>query len=217
MTRSELIRHRVVKALAAGSLLVAAALPLAVASTAGATATSIATATVSFTPTGGSAGAVGAGASGTFSISGATVANDGSSNVSLTTTAPDATFSSLSEGSGTVSGNFATTSSTTPGSYPITLTDDGGTSTTSTSVLTIDADPTVTQISSSSVAQSQNESVTVTGTGFVSGATVSFTNNTNSITLEASTTFSSATSLSVVVYGYNGRTTHSLLRSAPTR
>jgi hypothetical protein len=139
-------RHGV-KALAAGAVLIAAALPLAVASSAGA-ATTLGGATVYFATDSSDGGNgtqtlgddysyFGTGGSGTIQIevlASADLANDGG-NVSLTTNAPGVTFSSVTEsatvgGAGSTSNRyvtayFASTSASVPGTYNLTLVDDG--------------------------------------------------------------------------------------------
>jgi hypothetical protein len=178
-----------VKALAAGAVLVAAALPLAIGSVAGATTAPTLTyfgSTTTSTNIG--IGATTASAV-TVDFDGSGFANDGGS-VSLSTTAPGVTLSSASEsagGAGTVS---VSTSAATPGTYSVTLTDDNGTSTALAGALTIDASPTLTGVSPGSITAGSGSgttslstagatTVTISGTNFVSGATVTFVNTTN--------------------------------------
>jgi len=128
-------RHGV-KALAAGAVLIAAALPLAVASVAGAaTSLSGATVVVNTADDGGNGSQnatanFGTGGSGRITVTGITDANDGATNPTLTTNAPGVTFSALTEtgapGAGTgFTVDFSSTSATVPGTYSLTLVDDG--------------------------------------------------------------------------------------------
>jgi hypothetical protein len=222
-----------VKALAAGAVLVAAALPLAIATAAGAaTITNIV-----FTVGSGAVGnTIGTGASGTFVITGTAFAGDGS-NTTVTSTAPGLTFTNVAEANGTtpdtgtsVTGSFASTSATTPGNYTLTVTDDSGTftSTTTASGVVVVGAPTITTVTPAAPVTQGNPAVitvvTIVGTGFVTGATVSFTNTTDGTVLTAAavgtdisggkatspdqgtTTFGSATSLTVAVSPTNSIT-----------
>jgi hypothetical protein len=234
MNTSRRIPRIMVKALAAGAVLVAAALPLAIATDAGAaTITNIV-----FTVASGAVGnTIGTGASGTFVITGTGFAGDGS-NTTVTSTAPGLTFSGVSEANGStpdsgtsVSGSFASTSATLPGNYTVTVTDDSGpsTSTTTASGIVVVAAPTITSVTPATPIAQSNPTVvtvvTIVGTGFVSGATVSFTNTTDGTVLtsapvagdisvstgkattgQGGSTFGSATSLTVAVSPTNSIT-----------
>jgi len=187
-----------VKALAAGAVLVAAALPLVIATDAGAATITNIVFTVSLgngltTAAGGQT--IGTGATGTFAITGVGFAGDGSSTT-VTSTAPGLTFSGVSEANGatpdtgtTVSGSFATTSATVPGDYTLTVTDDTGpsTSTTTASGVIVVAAPTITTVAPATPLTQSNPPVpsivTITGTGFVANATVTFTNTTDGTVL----------------------------------
>jgi len=180
MNTSRRIPRQLVKALAAGAVLFAAALPMVVASAAGAATLTTAT----FTPHGATANTIGTGASGTFSITGVGFAADGSTTT-VTSTAPGLTFTGVSEtNSTTVAGSFTSTSATVPGNYTLTVTDDGGTytSTTTAGGVVVDANPGVTTVAPNSTTQGNPpaaKTVVITGTGFVSGATVNFQNTTD--------------------------------------
>jgi hypothetical protein len=180
MNNPRRIQRHLVKALAAGALLAAAALPLAIATAAGAAPGAL---TVAFAP--GTANAFGSGASGTAAITGTGFINDGG-NVTITSSAPGLTFSSGAESDAThASADYASTSATVPGTYSITLTDDGGTATV-TGAIVVNADPSYSSVSPAGLvdlATPTATTVTVTGAGFVSGATVTFTNVANGTTL----------------------------------
>jgi len=180
-TLRRLPRHGV-KALAAGAVLIAAALPLAVASVAGA-ATSISSATVVVNTAldggNGSQNATanfGSGASGRITVSTITDANDGATNPVLTTNAPGVTFSNLTEtgapGAGTgFTVDFSSTSATVPGTYSLTLVDDGTgpSGSTDAAAFTVDAAPgytasTLTGLADGVPVVAAND--TITGSGF---------------------------------------------------
>jgi hypothetical protein len=192
MNTSRRIPRQLAKALAAGAVMIAAALPLAIATEAGAaTITNIV-----FTVASGAVGnTIGTGAAGTFVITGTTFAGDGS-NTTVTSTAPGMTFSGVSEANGatpntgtSVSGSFATTSATIPGNYTVTVTDSSGpsTSTTTASGIVVVANAAITSVTPATpVTQSSPPVatvVTVTGTGFAANATVTFTNTTDGTVL----------------------------------
>jgi hypothetical protein len=197
-----LIPRHMVKALAAGAVLVAAALPLAVASGAGAaTAPTLTHVYLGASPST-AALTFGAGASGTVNFTGTGFAYDGG-NVSLATTAPGVTFSNASEIGNTGSASYSSTNAATPGTYSVTLTDDNGTSTALAGVLTVDADPTVTAISIPTVAQGQTTaSLTITGS-FVTGATATITDVATGAALTNSITYTNATTLTGTITGTN--------------
>ena len=223
------IPRHMVKALAAGAVLIAAALPLAVASTAGASGTSIVSGTALFNVgTGGGStnlSSFGTALSGTLLLTGGagdSLINDGGT-VTLATSAPGVTFSSVKETSTTtLTANFASTSATVAGSYSLTVTDDGGTSTLP-AAFTVNAAPTVTSLSPSVIPQ-QNPvgatavAVTITGTGFTNNlnpaAPVTFTSLVNGTKLKvAGYVDVSATSVTVNVTPVNA--TNNLLAATP--
>ncbi len=218
------IPRTMVKALAAGAVLVAAVLPLAVVSSAGATGTPTVTSLAFSQTLGGTsipAGAmdnIGVGASFYVNVTGTNFAYDGATNVQLTTTAPGVTFLEVKETSATnVEAAIVTTGATTPGSYPVTVTDDNGTGTSTTNVLNVVAAPTITSVTPNSVPQGTGDvSVTITGTGFQdytflgsSGLpTIAVANATNGVALyqNSSETYVSSTELTVNLYGENSVT-----------
>ncbi|HET8990665.1 MAG TPA: IPT/TIG domain-containing protein [Acidimicrobiales bacterium] len=134
---------------------------------------------INFSTNGGSDGSYfGSGASGTFTLfdQSAPFAGDGG-NTSVTTNAPGVTFSGVTNTSlnhNTITGSFASTSATVPGTYNVTVTDNAGTETYN-NAFTVSADPTVTSLSvtSGSTIPTGNASPggtqiteTVTGSGF---------------------------------------------------
>jgi hypothetical protein len=198
MNTSRRIPRQLVKALAAGAVLFAAALPLVVASAAGAATLTAAT----FTPHNGTFATpneIGTGASGAFSIAGSGFAGDGSTTT-VTSTAPGLTFSGVTEavGGATVSGSFTSTSATVPGTYTLTVTDDTGASTSTTTAggVVVDANATITTVTPATPVTQANGApaattatlVTIAGSGFVSGATVTFQNTTDGTTLASADT-----------------------------
>jgi hypothetical protein len=189
MNTSRRIPRQLVKALAAGAVLFAAALPLVAATAAGAAITS-----VTFTPHGGTTNTIGTGASGTFCLAGA-FATDGSTTT-VTSTAPGLTFSGVTEPLSTattcasgVAGSFTSTSATAPGNYTLTVTDDQGptTSTTTATGVIVEANAAITTVAPATPLTQGNPAVpavvTITGSGFVSGATVKFQNTTDGTVL----------------------------------
>ena len=168
-----------VKGLAGLAVLVASAVPLvalagpASAATAPTLGCSVAALTAPALCTNGYA-IVGQGFAGAFRAEGTGFAADQAvgGNVTLTTTAPGVTFSSVNESSATnLTANISTTSATTPGFYPVTLTDDSGTVTFPVG-LGVDNGPQITSISGNvGTAAGASSAVTITGTG-LKGATV---------------------------------------------
>ncbi len=173
-----------VKALAAGAVLIAAALPMVIATAAGAVDTisgvTFCTTVVTCGGNGGTttvATSFGTGASGSFVLTGPTggFAGDGETIATVTTTAPGVTFSGLSDTTGTtITGHFASTSASTPGSYPITVTDNNGTGTLA-GAFTVNAPPSVSAAVPATIADTAgNAAVTVTLTGSFVGTPVVF-------------------------------------------
>ncbi len=204
------ISRSTTKVLATGAMLVAAALPLAAAGTAGA-ATSppdLSGASIAFAPHGTATNSFGTGAAGTFDLTSVVgAANDGG-NVSLTTSAPGVTFTSVAEISATeVTGHFASTAATVAGSYSLTLTDNNGTSAVLAGAVTVNAAPALTTVAPATItAGNAAVTLTLTGTGFVTGATATLTNTGNGTTL-ASTATTGAFTAGVVTTGTQGATT----------
>jgi len=198
-----------VKALAAGAVIIAAALPMIIATAAGAATLTTAT----FTLHGATLNTIGTGASGTFSIAGVGFAGDGSTTT-VTSTAPGMTFTGVSEtNTTTVVGSFATTSATVPGNYTLTVTDDTGpsTSTTTAGGVVVEANATVSSVTSAApITQASPpvvSTVTITGTGFVTGATVSFQNTTDGEKLASANSATGAFTAGIVTTGVQGSAT----------
>ena len=176
MNNPRRIQRHLVKALAAGALLAAAALPMAIATAAGAVTTPTVT-SLAFTPHGATANTIAAGASGTVAITGTNFINDGGT-VSISTTAADVTFSSVVETSTTTAtANYSATSAQTAGTFNVTLTDNGG-SATLTGAFSATATPTFTSAAPTPIYEGTGaNTVTITGSGFETGATVSFSSD----------------------------------------
>lgn len=182
MNSPRAFQRHLVKALAAGALLAAAALPMAIATAAGA-ADSVTSVTFNTANGGGTTNAAyfGSGASGTFDIVGA-FAGDGG-NTTVTTSAAGVTFSGVTNTTTTdITGNFATTSATVPGTYTITVTDNAGTATSAQGAanggFTVYGDPSITSLSVASGSDTPAFPViatTATGSGFVGTPAISFT------------------------------------------
>jgi hypothetical protein len=194
MNNPRRIQRHLLKALAAGSLLVAAALPMAIASVAGAATTY----TAAFSTSG--AANTGPGDSGTFTItaSAATFAGDGGNATITAPAASGVTFSSVVDtdhaAKETITADYATAATATPGAYTLTVTDDSGTFT-ATNAITVDAAPTLTAINPASVADTTAHTPVVsafTGT-FVGTPTVVLTSTVNGTTIEATAAASGGT------------------------
>ena len=175
------ISRPLVKTFAVGAVMVAAALPaMAIAGTASAATTAptiactVAATTGTPTCTNGYA-IIGQGMTGTFVLEGTGLAFDQAvgGNVTLTTTAPGVTFTDVNETSlTTLSANIDSTSATTPGFYPVTLTDDNGTVTDAVG-LGVDNGPQVATIAGNAgTVGSAASTVSVTGT-FLNNSVVS--------------------------------------------
>jgi hypothetical protein len=196
MNTLRLLPRGMAKAVAAGAVLVAAALPMAIATAAGA-ATSY---TVSFSTS--SAAYTGPGDSGTVTItaSAATFAGDGG-NASITTNATGVTFSGVVDTSQTVlTASYAVASTTAAGAYDLTITDNAGTETI-TNGFTVDAAPTVTSLSTSSIVDNPAAvatNVTVTGSGFFGTPKVTFTSTVDGTKLANTPAASSGTQSATV-------------------
>src|SRR3984957_2332651 len=166
------ISRPLVKTFAVGAVLVAAALPaMALAGTASAattapTITNSAASTGTPAPSGDSYAIVGQGFGGNFSATGTNFADDQAvgGTVTLTTTAPGVTFSNVNETSATtLTATIDSSSTTTPGFYPVTLTDDNGT-VTETVGLGVDNGPQIKTIAGNAgTAGGAASTVTVTG------------------------------------------------------
>lgn len=165
-----------IKAVAAGAVMVAAALPIAAVSTvAGAVTAPTLTCLTTFTPSCPNFLTAGQGSSGTVYFEGTGFANDQAvgGNVTLTTTATGVTFSNAQESNSTFGqATITTSSSTPPGFYPVTLTDDNGSST-MTLGLGIDVGPQVTTVVGNVATVGATSTVNITGTNLRT-ASVSF-------------------------------------------
>jgi hypothetical protein len=172
-----------VKALAAGALLVAAALPLAIAGVAEAAGAPTVT-SVTFN----GASSFGSGATGSVAIVGTNLAADGG-NVTVTSNAPGLTFTGAAESSNTAaSATFASTAATVPGSYSITVKDDAGTATLP-AAFTVNAAPSITSATPAVLSDGNGTTtVTLAGGSFVSGATVTLTSDVNGTTMTVGST-----------------------------
>ncbi len=166
-TLRRVTRH-MVKAVAAGAVLVAAGLPVAMAGTAGA-ATSPTITAVSNSSGNGVLPVAAQGNSVTVLITGANFANDNGS-VTGTTNAPGATVSIVESSTTAATATVSTSSSTTPGYYNITLTDDNGTATFSPAFGVDPAGSSATAVSPSTVPQGTVTLMTVTGSNLSSGS-----------------------------------------------
>ena len=185
------------KALAAGAVMVAAALPLVAATGAGAATAHSATSYLQLTQAtvGGQLVPATPGADGVTPIFGAGWSGAGTfyfdstdtaslagtvQNVTVTTTATGVTFSGSAETaapSPTVTTSISSTTTVTPGFYPVTITDSAG-SVTIPNAFYVEAAPTITSISPATLpSNATGVTVTVTGTGFVSHATGSIKNS----------------------------------------
>ena len=132
---------------------------------------------------------------GTGFVSGATTSFSGS-NITVNST----TFVSAT----TLTVNISISSGALVGTRAITVTNPDAGNGTSGSIFTVNGAPTVTAVSPTSRdAGAVNQNLTITGTNFITGATVAF--STNGITVN-STTFNSATSLSVNISIASGAT-----------
>ena len=156
------------KAVAAGAVLVAAAVPMAIAGTAGAATAPTLTCLTALNPATYCPNYVvaGQGSSGTVNFAGTGFANDQAigGNVTLTTTAAGVSFSNAQETSAIAGTATITTSSTTaPGFYPVTLTDDNG-SVTMAVGLGIDVGPQVTAVTGNVTTTGGTTTVNITGT-----------------------------------------------------
>src|ERR1700722_20679007 len=177
------ISRPLVKTVAVGAVLVAAALPaMAIAGTASAattapTITNSAASTGTPAPTGDAYAIIGQGFGGNFVADGTNFADDQAVGgaVTLTTTAPGVTFSNVNETSTTtLTATIDSSSTTTPGFYPVTLTDDNGT-VTETVGLGIDNGPQIKTITGNAgTLNGASSTVTVTGS-FLNDASVTLT------------------------------------------
>ena len=214
MNNPRRIQRQLVKAIAAGALLAAAALPMVIATAAGAADTiSGITFCTTVATCGGNGGtstvatSFGTGASGSFVLTG-TFAGDGETIATLATTAPGVTFSGLSDvTTTTITGHFASTSATTPGSYPVTVVDNNGTGTLA-GAFTVNAPPSVSSATPATIADTAgNAAVSVVLAGsFVGTPGVFLTSSVDgtkltgvTVTATTGTTLLPATSLTTSI------------------
>ncbi len=182
MNNPRRIQRHLVKALAAGALLAAAALPMAIATAAGAAGTGSITFTEGATTL---PGYFGAGSSGTFTLTD-TAAPFAANGGTVTVTSNDAgvTFTTTTGTTGsditgdTITGSFTSTAAAASSSVTVTVVDSSGTETYN-GLFSVNADPTVTSITPTSapdiptggVAHAGTEvTVTATGSGFIGAA-----------------------------------------------
>jgi hypothetical protein len=202
MNNPRRIQRHLVRAAAAGALLAAAALPLAIATSAGALNPPPTITSVSFTPHGATASTIAAGATGTVAITGTDFVNDGGT-VTLSTNAADVTFSDIAETSSTTAtADYTSTTAQAAGSYSLELTDNGNPGDTGVvaDAFSVTATPTITSVSPSPIYEGTGaNTVTVVGTGFETGATVSFVADSNGTPLTASVTSIAANGKSIVL------------------
>ena len=207
-------RHCCLKILAAGAVLLAAALPLSMASDASATGaiTSLSFDTQAGVGGNGTQGAgtsFGSGGSGRITINGSGFAHDGGA-VTITTTAPGVTFSSASESSSSqATVSFQSTTST-PGTYNLTFSDDANPSgIVATGLFVVNPAPSITNlsISTASVNGATHYTEVITGTGFVATPSAVFTSTVNGTKLlTVSTTWNSSTQVTYVFEALNAAT-----------
>src|ERR1700677_540703 len=179
MNNPRRIQRHLVKALAAGALLAAAALPMAIATVAGAVTAPTLTA-IAFAPHGATTSSTGvsaAGATGTVTFTGSGFANNGATNdtliASCTAATSTLTFNTVVETSATTGTADYLATGVLASSCNVVLTDANGSSASVTGAATLDAAPVITTISPSSVWEGlRPTTVSFTGTRFATGATV---------------------------------------------
>lgn len=176
MNNPRRIQRHLVKALAAGALLAAAALPMAIATAAGAVTPPVPTLTsVTFTPHGATANTIAKGSTGTVAITGANFVDNGGT-VTLTQSSGVVFGSIVETSTSTATATYSATAATAGANYSLALTDFDGTSNTLTDAFTVTAAPTISTIAPSPIYENASaNTVTITGSGFETGATVKFT------------------------------------------
>jgi hypothetical protein len=178
-TLRRLTRH-MVKAVAAGAVLVAAGLPVAIAGTAGAATSptlycsqTAPTLTVNYNFAGSPfCGSMPYGSQNsviTVNLSGSGLAFNGGSATATTTATGVTVLSTTENNANSATVTLAIGASATPGYYPITLTDASG-SATLTNAFGVDPAGTVTSTSPTTVAEGATTLITVTGTGLNTGS-----------------------------------------------
>lgn len=203
------IPRYLVRAVSAGAVVVAAALPLAAASAAGAS--TPATLNSAYLTTSTKTPIIGDGATTTLNVAASGLAFNGST-VTFSSNAPGVTFSGASEASASLASATISVGGTTPaGFYNLTVTDGNGAATLN-NAFEIVAAPVVTAVSPATVLAGQATSVTLTGTGFdtVNGMTASLASAVDGTPLQTGTVLvSSSTSATVTVTAVNNATTPS--------
>jgi hypothetical protein len=163
-----------VRAAAAGALLAAAALPLAIATSAGAVPPAPTVSSVTFTPHGATGNTIAEGSTGTVAITGSNFVDNGGT-VTLAAAGSGVVWGSVVETSSTTATATYDATAGTPGTnYTLTLTDLDGTGTLL-DAFNVTASPTLTAIAPTPIYEGTGaNTVTLTGSGFETGATVSF-------------------------------------------
>jgi len=206
MNNPRRIQRHLVKALAAGALLAAAALPLAVATAASAAATPSLT-SITFTPSG-TGNTIAQGASGTFTLTGVGFAGNGGVDSLSATGGAGVSFSNDNETASTttITGDYTVTGGAATGVRGLSFTDAANVSAlTLASAFTVSASPVVFGASPDFIGVTQGAtSVNITGTGFESGATVSLVSEDDGTSLKVgATTLNADGSLTVSVTPVN--------------
>ena len=190
MNNPRRIQRHFVRALAAGALLAAAALPMAIATAASAAATPSLT-SITFTPSG-PGNTIGQGATGTFTLTGVGFAGNGGVDALTATGGAGVSFSNDAETASTttITGDYAVIGGATVTTYGLSFTDNTNVvALTLASAFSVTASPTFLTISPSFIGVSQGAtSVNLTGTGFESGATVTMVSTVDSTSLKVGTT-----------------------------
>jgi len=174
MNNPRRIQRHLVRAAAAGALLAAAALPLAIATSAGAVPPAPTVSSITFTPHGATGNTIAEGSTGTVAITGANFVDNGGT-VTLAAAGSGVVWGSVVETSATTATATYDATAGTPGTnYTLTLTDLDGTGTLL-DAFNVTASPTLTAIAPTPIYEGTGaNTVTLTGSGFETGATVSF-------------------------------------------
>jgi len=201
MNNPRRIQRHLVKALAAGALLAAAALPMAIATAASAAATPSLT-SITFTPSG-TGNTIAQGGSGTFTLTGVGFAGNGGVDSLTATGAAGVSFSNDNETASTttITGDYTVTGVAATGVRGLSFTDAANaTPLTLASAFTVTAAPTFTSVSPAFVGVAQGaETVTITGTGFETGATVALVSTVDGTSPKVGTTTVAASGNSLTV------------------
>src|ERR1700722_16755914 len=179
MNNPRRIQRHLVRAAAAGALLAAAALPLAIATSAGAVTTPTVT-SIPFTPHGATGNTIAEGATGTVAITGTNFIDDGGTvTISDDGTGSGVVFTGAVETSATTAtANYDATVGVAGTNYSLELSDNGGAGVL-TNAFNVTAAPTITAVPDSTAPNTIYEgtganTVTLSGSGFETGATVTF-------------------------------------------